>query len=200
MSGLVGVPQFDWQPTPQKSGVVPQKPYCEQQTLSGHVADPDAEYCPQGAWASQLDVQPVPQADEIIVHKAERRLYLMRHGEVLREYKVALGLEPEGAKERAGDFRTPEGRYQLQHRNARSDYFLSIQVSYPNEDDKRRAHHNGWDPGGSIMIHGMPNNLHHPLNYYWHQDWTDGCIALSNSDMVELWLMTPDNIPIDIMP
>ena len=79
----------------------------------------------------------MPIADRIVVRKSERRLYLMRHGEVLRSYRVALGLQPAGPKERAGDFRTPEGRYLLTRRNARSDYFLSIQVSYPN--DRRHA-------------------------------------------------------------
>jgi len=142
----------------------------------------------------------LPQADLIVVHKGERRLYLMQHGQVLRSYHIALGLMPEGPKERAGDFRTPEGHYQLERRNPRSDYFLSVQVSYPNDDDRRRAHHNGWDPGGSIMIHGLPNMLRHPPDYYATRDWTDGCIALSNSDMVELWLLTADNTPIEIAP
>lgn len=142
----------------------------------------------------------VPVADRILVRKAERRLYLMRRGEVLRSYRVALGLQPAGPKERAGDFRTPEGRYLLTRRNARSDYFLSIQVSYPNDDDVRRAHHQHVDPGGSIMLHGLPNNLRHPPEYYATADWTDGCIAMSDSDMVELWMMTQDNTPIDILP
>ena len=113
---------------------------------------------------------------------------------------VALGLQPAGPKERAGDFRTPEGRYLLTRRNARSDYFLSIQVSYPNDDDMRRARHQHVDPGGSIMLHGLPNNLRHPPEYYATADWTDGCIAMSDSDMVELWMMTQDNTPIDIQP
>jgi murein L,D-transpeptidase YafK len=142
----------------------------------------------------------VPVADRIMVRKSERRLYLMRRGEVLRSYRVALGLQPEGPKQRAGDFRTPEGRYLLTRRNARSDYFLSIQVSYPNDDDMRRAHHQHVDPGGAIMLHGLPNNLRHPLEYYATADWTDGCIAMSDSDMVELWMMTQDNTPIDILP
>jgi murein L,D-transpeptidase YafK len=141
-----------------------------------------------------------PVADQVIVRKSERRMLLMRRGEVLRSYHVALGLMPEGTKERAGDFRTPEGAYRLTRRNARSDFFLSIQVSYPNEADLRRARHNGWKPGGSIMIHGLPNILRHPPDYYAGQDWTDGCIALSDSDMVEFWLMTQDNAPIDIRP
>ncbi len=142
----------------------------------------------------------MPVADHIIVRKAERRLYLMRHGEVLRSYRVALGLMPEGPKERAGDYRTPEGRYQLTRRNPRREFFLSIQVSYPNDDDLRRAHHDHQDPGGLIMLHGLPNTLRHSPEYYAKSDWTDGCIAMSNSDMVELWMMTQDNTPIDILP
>jgi|HubBroStandDraft_4_1064222.scaffolds.fasta_scaffold64377_2 murein L,D-transpeptidase YafK len=142
----------------------------------------------------------VPFADEVVVRKSERRLYLLRHGEVLRSYRVALGLIPEGPKERAGDFRTPEGRYQLTRRNTRSDYFLSIQVSYPNAEDLRRARRDHVNPGGSIMVHGLPNNQRHPPDYYAASDWTDGCIGMSNADMVELWLMVQDNTPIQILP
>jgi len=143
---------------------------------------------------------PVPVADEVIVRKSERRLYLLRHGEVFRSYRVSLGLSPSGPKERAGDFRTPEGRYQLTRRNARSDYFLSIQVSYPNDEDLRRARLAHMDPGGSIMLHGLPNSPRHPPDFYDRADWTDGCIAMSDADMVEVWLMTQDNIPIEILP
>ena len=143
---------------------------------------------------------PVPVADEVIVRKSKRRLYLLRHGEVFRSYHVALGLSPDGPKQRSGDFRTPEGRYQLTRRNARSDYFLSIQVSYPNEEDLRRARLARVDPGGAIMLHGLPNSPRHPPDFYVRADWTDGCIALSDSDMVEVWLMTQDNIPIEILP
>jgi murein L,D-transpeptidase YafK len=143
---------------------------------------------------------PVPVADEVVVRKAEHRLYLMRHGEVLRSYRVALGLMPHGPKERAGDFRTPEGHYQLTRRNSHSDFFLSILVSYPNADDVRRARSHHEDPGGLIMIHGLPNNLRHAPDYYASADWTDGCIALSNSDMVEVWLMTQDNVRVEIQP
>jgi murein L,D-transpeptidase YafK len=142
----------------------------------------------------------MPIADQIVVRKSQRRLFLMRHGEVLRSYRVALGLMPQGPKEQAGDFRTPEGHYQLTRRNPRSDYFLSIQVSYPNDQDLRRAHHQHVEAGGSIMLHGLPNNLRHPPEYYAKADWTDGCIAMSDSDMVELWMMTQDNTPIDILP
>jgi murein L,D-transpeptidase YafK len=139
-------------------------------------------------------------ADHVVVHKAERKLYLYHGSKLLGEYKVALGLSPVGQKERERDFRTPEGRYYLSRRNTRSDYFLAIQVSYPNKEDELRAHKKGWAPGGSIMIHGFPNAPHHPAAYYASNDWTDGCIALSNSDMVEVWMRTQDNIPIDIYP
>ena len=142
----------------------------------------------------------LPVADRVLVRKSERRLYLMRGNDVLRAYKISLGLSPGGAKERAGDFRTPEGSYKLTRRNSRSDFFLSIQVSYPNEQDMRNARRNGWQPGGSIMIHGLPNDPRHGPDYYATQDWTDGCIAVSNADMVEIWMMTVDNVPIVIQP
>jgi murein L,D-transpeptidase YafK len=142
----------------------------------------------------------LPVADRAVVRKSERRLYLLSQGRVLRSYRVALGLVPAGDKERAGDFRTPEGSYRLTRRNAHSDYFLSIQVSYPNEADLQRARRNRWLPGGSIMVHGLPNTLKHAPDYYATADWTDGCIALSNSDMVEFWLLSQDNMPIEIMP
>ena len=142
----------------------------------------------------------ITAADHVVVQKAEHKLYLYSGNRLLGEYKVALGLSPVGTKEREHDFRTPEGRYFLAHRNTHSDYFLSIQVSYPNKHDELRARKNRWAPGGAIMIHGLPNAPKHPPAYYASSDWTDGCIALSNSDMVEVWLRTQDNIPIDIYP
>jgi murein L,D-transpeptidase YafK len=142
----------------------------------------------------------LPWANRAVVRKSERRLYLLNGERVVRSYRIALGLVPEGSKERAGDFRTPEGVYQLTHRNAHSDYFLSIQVSYPNASDLQRARRNRWQAGGSIMVHGWPNSLRHPPDYYATADWTDGCIAMSNADMVEFWLLSHDNMPIEIMP
>ena len=155
--------------------------------------------------ASVVATQPaaatdIVAADHVVVHKSQRKLSLYSGNRLLGEYKVALGLNPVGTKERERDFRTPEGRYFLARRNTRSDYFLSIQVSYPNKLDELKAKKNHWAPGGSIMIHGSPNVPKHPATYYQSNDWTDGCIALSNSDMVEVWLRTQDNIPIDIYP
>lgn len=144
-------------------------------------------------------VDALPTATRVVVYKSERRMELLRGDEVLRSFKVSLGLMPRGHKEQVGDFRTPEGRYRLTRRNPRSDFFLSIQVSYPNDGDIRRARANGVDPGGSIMIHGLPNTLKREPAYYT-RDWTDGCIAVSNADMIEIWLLTNSNTPIDILP
>jgi murein L,D-transpeptidase YafK len=149
---------------------------------------------------TSLTSDTLPAVDRIVVKKTERRMYLMHGGNVVRSYHVALGLSPVGQKEREGDFRTPEGSYHLDVRNPRSDYFLSIKVSYPNETDMKRARARHWDTGGSIMIHGLPNLMKHDPDYYLAHDWTDGCIAVSNADMVEIWMLVPDSIPIDIDP
>jgi len=140
------------------------------------------------------------RADYVLVDKSERKLYLFKAGRILREFDVALGLVPDGPKQREGDFRTPEGKYMLDARNANSDYFLSIHVSYPDESDRARARAQGVDPGGQIMIHGLPNEPKYDLRRYQTTDWTDGCIAVSNSDMVDIWLMTRESTPIEIRP
>jgi murein L,D-transpeptidase YafK len=142
----------------------------------------------------------LPSVDRVVVRKSQHTLVLMHGGNVVRSYHVQLGLSPTGQKERSGDFRTPEGSYRLERRNPRSDFFLSLKVSYPNEQDLRRAHAHHWETGGSIMIHGLPNTLKHEPEYYETHDWTDGCIAVSNADMVEIWMLVPDDVPIDILP
>ena len=139
-------------------------------------------------------------ADRIVVKKGERKLYLLRSRQVIAEYPVKLGLNPYGHKEREGDFRTPEGTYQLVRRNPRSEFFLSLEVSYPNDADRAHARRLGVKPGGAIMIHGQPNVLRKPVEYYARNDWTNGCIAVSNSDMVDIWLRTGVGIPIEIRP
>lgn len=145
-------------------------------------------------------LESLPAVDRIVVHKSQRRLLLMHGGNIVRSYRVALGLSPIGQKERSGDFRTPEGTYRLDRRNPRSEYFLSIKVSYPNEADLKRARARHWDTGGSIMIHGLPNFMKHEAEFYETHDWTDGCIAVSNADMTEIWMLAPDGAPIDILP
>jgi murein L,D-transpeptidase YafK len=155
---------------------------------------------PSSAIASSGVDAALPMADRVIVDKSARKLMLLRAGEVLRTYRVALGLRPEGHKESEGDFRTPEGAYRLTRRNPNSEYFLSIQIDYPNDRDIARARRQGLKPGGAIMIHGQPNTPRKPRDYYTNVDWTEGCIAVSNSDMVEIWLMTPPDTPIEIQP
>lgn len=147
-----------------------------------------------------LTAETLPMADRVVVEKSERRLTLMRAGVPFRSFRVWLGLAPKGHKEQEGDFRTPEGVYRLDAKNPQSDYFLSIHVSYPNREDLERARRNHLEPGGAIMIHGLPNNLKHPPEYYLRNDWTNGCIALSNDDMLEVWLLTRVDTPIEIKP
>jgi murein L,D-transpeptidase YafK len=141
-----------------------------------------------------------PLADRVVIDKSDRELYLLRDGEIFRTFKIALGIRPVGAKRHEGDFKTPEGRYTLDLRNPNSDYFLSIHVSYPDAADRNGASALGVEPGGAIMIHGQPNEPSHSEAYYRTQDWTNGCIALSNSDMIDVWLMTGENTAIEIRP
>ena len=139
-------------------------------------------------------------ADRVIVHKSERRMELLRDGRTIANYKVSLGLNPTGHKDREGDFRTPEGSYRLTSRNSRSDFFLSVRVSYPEPVDLALARRNGWSPGGLIMVHGLPNVPKYSRDRYLNTDWTDGCIALSNEDMLDFWLLTGPGTPIEIHP
>ncbi len=167
--------------------------------LSSFAARADGQLSSSAIASSGIE-SGLPLADAVVVNKSQRTLQLLRKGQVLRSYKVALGLRPEGHKQYEGDFRTPEGRYQLTRRNPNSEFFLSIQVSYPNDQDAARARRQGLRPGGAIMIHGQPNTPRKPRDYYSNVDWTEGCIAVSNSDMVEIWLMTPPDTPIEIQP
>ena len=141
-----------------------------------------------------------PVADRVVIEKGARKLHLIQQGKAFRTYKIALGIRPVGDKKREGDFKTPEGKYYLDARNPNSDYFLSIRISYPDPKDRREAGEMGVDPGGAIMIHGQPNDPTRSETYYRTQDWTNGCIAVSNSDMIDIWLMTPDDVAIEIRP
>jgi murein L,D-transpeptidase YafK len=140
------------------------------------------------------------KADQVIVVKSQRTLTLLSHGKVLRNYKVALGGTPVGAKEQQGDHKTPEGRYILDRRNAKSRFYKSIHVSYPNEQDKQRAAQRGVSAGGDIMIHGLPNGFGWLGATHRRLDWTDGCVAVTNAEMDEIWELIPDGTPIEIRP
>ena len=140
------------------------------------------------------------EADHAIVVKSQRTLTLLSHGKVLCTYKVVLGGSPIGAKEKQGDHKTPEGHYILDRRNAKSRFYKSIHVSYPNAQDRLRATKRGVDPGGDIMIHGLPNGFGWLGVTHRAQDWTDGCIAVTNAEMDEIWELVPDGTPIEIRP
>src|SRR3954467_2806055 len=117
--------------------------------LGGAPAYSDSQLSSSGLVSSSVEAA-LPLADQVVVKKGERKLYLLNRGAVLRSYKIALGARPEGQKQFEGDYRTPEGRYRLTRRNPNSDYFLSIQINYPNDQDLARAKRLGVSPGGSI--------------------------------------------------
>jgi len=150
--------------------------------------------------ASPAQTSDFPIADNVVVEKENRKLHLISNGEVFRTFDIALGIAPIGDKEREGDQKTPEGLYALDARNPDSDFFLSIHISYPSSTDRTVARRKGNDPGGAIMIHGQPNVPTYSAAYYRKEDWTNGCIAVSNSDMIDIWLMTPNDVPIEILP
>jgi murein L,D-transpeptidase YafK len=139
-------------------------------------------------------------ADSALVLKKERTLTLMRQGKVLKTYRVALGPEPVGPKQRQGDHKTPEGAYVLDRRNAQSQFYRSIHVSYPNVQDRDRARKLGVSPGGDIYVHGLPNGYAWVGSGHRLKDWTDGCIAVTNEEMDEIWRAVPDGTPIEIKP
>lgn len=151
-------------------------------------------------WHGGLHASQFPIADKVLITKSERKLYLIKDDVPFRTFDIALGIQPVGDKFKEGDFRTPEGHYVLDARNPNSEFFLSIHVSYPSIRDRNEARKKGVAPGGAIMIHGQPNVPTKSEAYYRTQDWTNGCIALSNSDMIDIWLMTASNTPIEIRP
>ena len=138
--------------------------------------------------------------DIIIVKKSERVLYAIKDDKVIKKYNIALGKNPNGHKKVEGDKKTPEGYYFIDGKNAKSKFFLSLHTSYPNFHDKQIALKNKVNPGEHIAIYGLP-----PLNLlaqylFEGADWTDGCIALNNSDMKELWDLTEEGTQILIRP
>jgi murein L,D-transpeptidase YafK len=140
------------------------------------------------------------RANTILIVKHERRLYLLRDDYPLRSYRIALGLSPTGAKERRWDFRTPEGSYMIDFRQAHSHYFKALHISYPSAEDLRRSAALHSRAGGDIFIHGEPNRPTRPVSYYRTRDWTNGCIALSNEDLQDVWDMTEGPTRVEIVP
>ena len=142
----------------------------------------------------------IEKADFVLVIKSESKLYLKKDGKTLKEFHVVFGDNPNGHKLREGDKKTPEGRYILDYKKEDSTFYKSIHISYPNEQDTRRAKEWGVDPGGLIMIHGQKNGLGWLSFITQFFNWTDGCIALSNNDMDEVWKAVDVGTPIEIKP
>ena len=135
-----------------------------------------------------------PEVTSVVVHKEERRLYLLHGNQVLTSYEFELGFAPEGHKEQEGDGRTPEGAYLIDRKNPNSSYHLSVGISYPNSSDRARAAAAGVSPGGDIFIHGTPNPLRGTA------DWTAGCIAVTNAEIEQIYAMVKVGTPIFIYP
>lgn len=138
--------------------------------------------------------------DSVLVKKSERKMYLVANGKPVREYRVAFGANPKGHKQMQGDERTPEGTYTLDYKNGKSSFYKAIHISYPNTRDIARARAAGVDPGGQIMIHGQHNGLGQVARVSQKFNWTDGCIAVTNQEMDEIWDLVDVGTPIEITP
>jgi murein L,D-transpeptidase YafK len=139
-------------------------------------------------------------ADSILILKKDHVLELLAGGKVIRSYKVALGSGGLAPKEREGDGRTPEGHYVIDSRNEHSAYHKALHVSYPNDEDRRRAAKLGVSPGGSIMIHGLPNGKGWIGAAHRMYDWTLGCVAVTDEEIDEIWKLAPVGLPVEIRP
>ena len=145
----------------------------------------------------ELRTEPV---DKVLIEKKKRRLTLISKGKAIKVYKIALGGNPVGPKEREGDKKTPEGTYTIESRNRHSEYHLSLRISYPNEKDIKRAKARGVSPGSNIMIHGIKNGLAWVGGFHTKMDWTEGCIAVTNKEMEEIARLVPNGTPVEIRP
>ena len=150
--------------------------------------------------ATAPTLQAAEKADMVRVVKSEKKLYLLKDDEVFASYPVKFGANPEGHKEQQGDERTPEGNYFLTYKNSKSAFYRSIHISYPNAEDQEKARSLGVDPGGDIMIHGQANGWEWAGFLTQLVNWTDGCIALTNSNMDLVWNAIESGTPIEIIP
>jgi murein L,D-transpeptidase YafK len=135
-----------------------------------------------------------PEVTSIVVHKAERKMFLLHGSKVLKTYRIKLGGRPTGHKQFEGDGKTPEGAYFINFKNPKSEFHLSIKISYPNDADRAFAKAQGKEPGGDIFIHGGPNSRP------GRRDWTAGCIAVTDRQMEEIYSMVNTGTPIFINP
>lgn len=134
--------------------------------------------------------------DSVVIKKSDKKMYLMKNGDVFKKYKVSFGSNPDGHKEKEGDERTPEGKSILDYKKSDSSFYKAIHISYPNEKDIENAKKKGVSPGGQIMIHGQKNGLGWLSFVTQRFNWTDGCIAVKNKEMEEIWNLVEVNTPI----
>ena len=153
-----------------------------------------------GMGAGKTPSAPQSRVDRVVVIKSERTLELVSQGKVLKSYKVALGGDPIGPKSMQGDHKTPEGVYVLDSRNAHSQFHKSIHISYPNAHDRSAARAKGVSPGGDVFVHGLPNGYGWIGSKHRLKDWTDGCIAVTDEEIDEIWKLVTDGTPIEIRP
>jgi len=140
------------------------------------------------------------QADKIIILKSARQMTLLSGGRVLKTYKVALGSVPVGPKQVEGDHKTPEGNYIIDAKNSHSQFHLSLHISYPSAEDQKRAGSMGARPGGAIMIHGLAAPFAYLGPLHRQTDWTDGCVAVTNAEIEEIWKLVPVGTRVEIRP
>jgi len=141
------------------------------------------------------------KADLVTVIKSQRKMYLSCKGKIIKKYDIALGGNPVGHKKVKGDKRTPEGKYKLDYFKPNSSFYKALHISYPNRKDCQAARKLGKSPGGSIMIHGQPNNAEIKKSFFQrYNDWTAGCIALENNEMEEVLALVSVGTPIYIKP
>jgi murein L,D-transpeptidase YafK len=144
---------------------------------------------------------PSPQlADHILIVKSKRTMTLMHGAKVLKSYSVALGTVPVGPKERQGDHKTPEGNYVISAKNSHSQFHFALRISYPSAEDRARARKLGVSPGGDIMIHGLASSFAFLGALHRKTDWTDGCIAVTNPEIEEIWSLVPVGTTVEIRP
>ncbi|RQW65209.1 L,D-transpeptidase family protein [Vibrio viridaestus] len=136
--------------------------------------------------------------DLVKVDKSKRRMYLIDNGSVVREYRIALGKNPKGHKQREGDKKTPEGLYQLDYTITNSQFYKAFHINYPNRFDILSARKRGVSPGGAISVHGLKNGTEQDPRFIQSFDWTNGCIAITNKEMDEFIQLVKPGTPIDI--
>jgi murein L,D-transpeptidase YafK len=147
-----------------------------------------------------LYAQSQAKIDRIVIEKGQRTLELMDGPRLVKSYKVALGENPKGAKDRQGDHKTPEGLYSVDSKNPNSQFHKGLHISYPNPADREHAKKRGVSPGGDVEIHGLGANWDWVGAGHRITDWTDGCIALTNEEIGEIYPLVKVGTPVEIRP